>query len=286
MKNYRMTILGGDLRNVKLAELLEKDGHTVHSFATEAFGNISQRCSEPGEAFAVSDIIIGPIPFTIDNMHLNAPFHPAKIELAKIAEAAHIYNAKLLIGGNIPSLIKSEMQACEDLLARDDLAVLNSVPTAEGALQIAMEELPYTIRGTNVLVCGNGRVGATLARLLRNVGANVTVAARKSRDYALCEADGLKYCSYDNIDKVLSDTILIYNTVPAKIFDKNMLDDVKSDSLIIDLASMPGGIDFDYAAAKHIKAIHALSLPGKVAPMGAALIIQKVIYNILHEKNL
>ena len=290
MKQYRITVLGGDMRNVKLSELLAKDGHNVHTFALDNTGNIAQRCSELSEAFAISDIIVGPIPFSVGNgIYLNSPFHPEKIEISKIAEAAYEtqkYSTKLLIGGNIPAQLKNEVTNCEDLLKRDDLAILNSVPTAEGALQIAMEELPYTIRGTKVLVCGNGRVGSTLAHLLRNVGAEVTVAARKSRDFALCEAEGLSYCSYDNIYDVLSDTTLIYNTVPAKIFDIKLLDAVRRDALIIDLASMPGGIDFDYANANHIRTIHALSLPGKVAPVGAALIIQKVVYNILSEKNI
>ena len=286
MTNYRITVLGGDMRNAKLSELLSQDGHYVHTYALEISGNISQRCSELDEAFAISDIIVGPIPFFTGNgLYLNAPLHSEKIEIAKVAETARKYNEKLLIGGNIPYALKKEVLTFEDLLLRDDLAILNSVPTAEGALQIAMEELPYTIRGSKVLVCGMGRVGSTLARLLKSVGAHVTVAARKSRDFAVCEAENINYCNYSELPKVLADTKLIYNTVPSKIFEHELLDAVKPDSLIIDLASMPGGVDFEYAAARHIRTIHALSLPGKVAPVGAALIIQKVVYNILNEKN-
>ena len=173
-----------------------------------------------------------------------------------------------------------------DLLQRDDLAVLNSIPTAEGALQIAMEELPYTIRGIKAVVCGMGRVGSTLARLLQRVGADVTVAARNSRDFAVCEAEGLKYCTYSQLRRILPDTLLVYNTAPALIFGRDFLDCMNQEALLIDLASMPGGTDFEYAAARRIRTIHALSLPGKVAPSGAAQIIQKVIYNILDEKNM
>lgn len=287
MKKYRITVLGGDMRSVKLSELLTQDGHCVHTYALEISGNISQRCSELDEAFAISDIIVGPIPFFTGNgFYLNAPLHSEKIEIAKIAETVRKYSDKLLIGGNIPYTLKKEVTVYEDLLSRDDLAILNSVPTAEGALQIAMEELPYTIRGTNVLVCGMGRVGSTLARLLKSAGAHVTVAARKSRDFAVCEAENIKHCNYSELADVLAETKLIYNTVPVKIFDTEFLDAVKPDSLIIDLASMPGGVNFEYAATRHIRTIHALSLPGKVAPMGAALIIQKVVYNILNEKNI
>lgn len=287
-KTYRFSIIGGDMRNVKLSELLSEDGHEVHTFALDNTGKISQRCSDLREAFALSDIAVGPMPFTSgDGTYLNAPFHPEKIEIAKIADVIReIGFGGLLIGGRIPLALSGVGAVSADLLQRDDLAVLNSVPTAEGALQIAMEELPYTIRGLRTVVCGMGRVGSTLARLMQRVGADVTVAARSSRDFAICEAEGLKSCTYSHLRRILPEALLVYNTVPALIFNRELLDCMNREALLIDLASMPGGTDFEYAAKRRIRTIHALSLPGKVAPAGAAQIIQKVIYNILHEKNM
>ena len=37
--------------------------------------------------------------------------------------------------------------------------VANAVPTAEGAVQVAMEELPFTLHSARVLILGFGRVG-------------------------------------------------------------------------------------------------------------------------------
>ena len=287
-KTYRFSIIGGDMRNVKLSELLSEDGHEVHTFALDNTGKISQRCSDLREAFALSEIAVGPMPFTSgDGTYLNAPFHPEKIEIAKIADVIRESGfGGLLIGGRVPLALSGVGAVSADLLQRDDLAVLNSVPTAEGALQIAMEELPYTIRGLRTVVCGMGRVGSTLARLMQRVGADVTVAARSSRDFAICEAEGLKSCTYSHLRRILPEALLVYNTVPALIFNRELLDCMNREALLIDRASMPGGTDFEYAAKRRIRTIHALSLPGKVAPAGAAQIIQKVIYNILHEKNM
>ena len=287
-KTYRFSIIGGDMRNVKLSELLSEDGHEVHTFALDNTGKISQRCSDLREAFALSDIAVGPMPFTSgDGTYLNAPFHPGKIEIAKIADVIRESGfGGLLIGGRVPLALSGVGAVSADLLQRDDLAVLNSGPTAEGALQIAMEELPYTVRGLRTIVCGMGRVGSTLARLMQRVGADVTVAARSSRDFAICEAEGLKSCTYSHLRRILPEALLVYNTVPALIFGRELLDCMNQEALLIDLASMPGGTDFEYAAKRRIRTIHALSLPGKVAPAGAAQIIQKVIYNILHEKNM
>lgn len=284
---YKFSIIGGDMRSIMLCKILENKGYDVHTFALDSTGNTLRRCFNLYEAVSLSDVLIFPIPFSVENgLYLNAPFHTGKIEISSIVKTLIDLNYKgIIAGGKVPQSIKGNSFCVVDLLERDDLAILNSVPTAEGALQIAMEELPYTIRGSKALVCGMGRVGSTLARLLKNVGADVTVAVRKSKDSAICEAEGLHHTNYDDLPNILPNMRLIYNTVPALIFNSDLLDYVSSDSILIDLASMPGGVDFTYAKAKQLRVIHALSLPGKVAPEDAAEIIQKVIFNILNERN-
>ncbi|MBQ8828388.1 MAG: dipicolinate synthase subunit DpsA, partial [Clostridia bacterium] len=114
-------------------------------------------------------------------------------------------------------------------------------------------------------------------------GADVTVAVRKGKDAAWTVSNGMKYCGYNFKDGNISDFRLICNTVPAVVLDKTALDCVKKNSLIIDLASDSGGVDYYYALSNNIKVIHALSLPGKVAPETAAENIKRVIYNIIAE---
>ncbi len=77
----------------------------------------------------------------------------------------------------------------------DDVAILNAIPSAEGAIQIAMEQLPITIHGSKSFVLGFGRLGKTLARMLAGIGAITTVAARKSADLARIYETGLSPCS-------------------------------------------------------------------------------------------
>ena len=127
------------------------------------------------------------------------------------------------------------------------------MPTAEGAIQLAMEELPITLHGARVLVIGYGRLGRVLADRLA----------------------GLKgwLCGYD----------LVVNTVPVRVLREAELADLKPGCLVIDLASKPGGVDFDAAARLGVKAFWALSLPGKVAPVTAGKSIKTTIYNILTE---
>ncbi|MGN0607139.1 MAG: hypothetical protein ACI4JM_11510 [Oscillospiraceae bacterium] len=44
-------------------------------------------------------------------------------------------------------------------------------------------------------------------------------------------------------------------------------------------------MDFDYAASKGIKTIHALGLPGKKVPVSAGFIIADTIENIIQERS-
>jgi len=163
------------------------------------------------------------------------------------------------------------------------LALLNSVPTAEGAVQLAMEELPVTLRGARALVTGYGRVARALCSLLIAMGAEVTVAARRCSDRAAASVAG---CSAVELAAVADagDFDVIFNTVPALVFDAALLKKLERSTLLIDLASRPGGVDFAAAAALQMKTVWALSLPGRVAPKSAADILRQTVLNMLREE--
>ncbi len=285
---YQFVLVGGDLRNVKLAERLEKDGHKVFAIGLKGFaGQFDNRFDTKAECFAKGDAVIGPVPFSADSKTLHAPLSSSPIELADVLEA--IPSGKLLIAGRIPGgfQLMAEKKGIRtvDFLERDDMAILNCIPTAEGAIQIAMEELPVTIHGTKTLVFGMGKVGRVLANRLRNLGADVMAVVRKTRDIAWAETEYIKSCTYDHLPEVLSDCQLVYNTVPALVLDHSLLSCLPKDTLVVDLASRPGGVDFEGAASLGIRTIHALSLPGKVAPVSAADNIARVVYHIMEEQN-
>ena len=170
-----------------------------------------------------------------------------------------------------------------DLLKREELVVLNTISTAEGAIQIAMEETIKTIYGSKILVLGYGKVGKILANMLKGIGANVYCEARKNVDLAWIKAYGYVPIHLSELEKYLSEFDIIINTIPTLILDKQRLERVKKECLIIDLASNPGGVDKGEAKKMGIKTIWALSLPGKVAPLTSAEFIKDTIYNVLKE---
>lgn len=122
-----------------------------------------------------------------------------------------------------------------------------------------------------------------LGRLLRGIGAEVAVSARRAEDLAMGAVNGLTAVRFgtDAYRAAAKKADVIFNTVPAKIIDRALLQELERCRLVIDLASGKGGVDFAAANACGIKAIHALSLPGKVAPFTAGEIICDCVVELL-----
>jgi len=163
----------------------------------------------------------------------------------------------------------------------DEFAILNSIPSAEGAVELAMKEAPITIHGSCSYVLGYGRTGTTLAGLLKDMGALVTVFARRRSQRARIRADGLQPQGFDELPGAIGAADLLFNTVPALVVGEQVLLHARRDLVIIDLASKPGGVDFGLAERLGIKAVLAPGLPGLVAPRTAGRIMAEVILSLI-----
>ena len=290
--NKNLCVIGGDLRIVKLVEILVNDGYTIHTYALEEAESLNQykevvQHKSIVDAIAESDIVIGPIPLSSNKIDINTPFSKENISIEDLF--AKLDGKKFIAGSiseDILSSVKNKNIEVIDLMTREELAVLNTISTAEGAIQIAMQETLSTIHGSNVLVLGFGRVGKILAKMLNGIGARVSCEARKESDIAWIKAYGYNPIHLNVLDDSIGDYDVIINTIPFIVLDSNRLDKVKKYCLIIDLASNPGGVDRDAANKKGIKTIWALALPGKVAPLTSAEFLKETIYNIFKEMNI
>lgn len=168
-----------------------------------------------------------------------------------------------------------------DYMLREELSLKNAIPTAEGAVQIALDELPVTMNGMKILIVGMGRIGTALTEILKGFGADITVAVRNSRGAAKARLHGVKAASLKELGGGYG---LVFNTVPSLVFDRELLSRFDKNTLFIDLASKPGGIDFDAALELGIKAIWALGLPGKTAPVTAGEFIAETVMGMIGER--
>jgi len=169
------------------------------------------------------------------------------------------------------------------LMELDEVAILNSIPSAEGAIQYAMQHTDFTIHGSNAVVLGFGRCGITLARMLHGIGAKVTVCARREADLARVQEMNVAACAMTDIREAVQGADLIFNTVPSPILTADVLAKVPKSCVIIDIASAPGGTDFRFADKRGIKAMLAPSLPGIVAPRTAGQILARTVCRLLGE---
>jgi len=288
MRSLNIAVIGGDLRQVKLCELLHSDGHMVKSFALdrENSKNGITPCKDIRETIEKAHCVILPLPVEKEDGVLNAPLSETTHKIEEIFES--IPAGMITAGGNMRSETTNDAAnrgiRVRDYFKREELAVLNAVATAEGAIQVAMEETPITLHGSKTLVIGNGRIGQKLAMDLNGLGSDVTVSARKHLDFAKIYSAGLNSINTSALDGWIGGFDVIFNTVPSKILTEPILRQAKKDCLIIDLASKPGGVDFKAAQEIGVKVIWALSLPGKVAPITSAEAIKETIYNILSEE--
>ena len=267
--------LGGDARMAYLANLLAADGCEVRSWSLPGAANESR----PSEAMAAERIVL-PVPLQKDG-RLNGTRVPLGELWPRLNASQRIY------AGAVSAEARRQAEQLGlrvvDYCADEALAVRNAVPTAEGALALAIEHTDGTIMGSRVLICGYGRIGKILSERFRLLGADVFVSARRPEALSWISAFGMKPLKTGELYYTELDFDIIVNTVPHMIIDRRLISRVKNGCVIIDLASLPGGVDLDAAKEMGIKALRALSLPGKTAPSAAGRIILSTIENMLDE---
>lgn len=264
----KITLIGGDDRLKILKRELEKEG-----YLTDTLGLFPDDYAD----ITTSNVIILPVPTTKDGLNVFCPLTERKIPLENIQNTAT--KGQLILCCNYIFQNKN----CIDYGSLDSYALLNSVPTAEGAIKIAIEKTPYTLWKSKVLVIGYGRVGKILSDRLKSLGCDITVSARKSADFAMLDALGFKYISTGDADKSAKDYQIIFNTVDVKVISDKTLENLEN-TLLIDL-STKGGFDLKLAEEYKIKAVKAPGLPSKIAPETAAEILKNTVLHIINSHN-
>lgn len=277
----KIAIVGGDRRYLYLSATLATMEYDVfHFFVPSADARSAQaKTGDYRELLPQCSGVILPMPVSRDGIRLNTPLWMDDIAMTDCF--GYISKDAITVGGFVTPYVAAAGSSCGvniiDLLETEELAVRNALPTAEGALQIAMEETPFTIFGSNCIIAGYGRISRLLARMLRGLGANVTVTSRRIDHMAWITSEGYRSYPTAKLYEIAGEGDIFFNTIPSAIFTKGVLSQMHPGALVIDLASMPGGVDFEAAKRLGIQTVHALSLPGKVAPKSAAGYIAELV---------
>lgn len=255
----RIAVIGTDARQAAAGRALARAGYAVGG----------------AEQTALADYLLLPLPLDERQAGLAALLRAAK-------------PGALALGGMLSPEAKAIAQQAGvellDYFAREELAVRNAVPTAEGCIAILLRERQRTLFGSAVLVTGFGRVGQALCVRLAALGAEVTVAARSPAQRAQAQSLNLRAVPLTQLAQEAAAFDTAVNTIPALVFAQPVLERLQHGSLIVDLASRPGGTDFAAAQRMGHRTIHALSLPAACAPESAGEAVAQTVLEMLAER--
>ena len=170
-----------------------------------------------------------------------------------------------------------------DYMKNENYVLKNAILTAEGAVSYIEENTDYSLFGSKILIIGYGRIGKAIHKILKAYGADITVCSRSFESKALAEFNGARHIFFDELSKRNNADIII-NTVPHPVLTKKELSAVKSDTLILDLASFPGGVDTLIAKSLGLKLLNGKAMPSKYTQKTAGYIIGEAVINIIEEE--
>ncbi len=287
MQDRTFAVIGGDRRSAYAALALAGAGKRVRAAGLERAALLdAAHCCPVAEALE-ADYILLPLPLLDRAGRLNAPFSHSAPDVRALLEGARP-DALLLAGRVTPGVAaaaESLGRTLVDYAAREDFERLNALPTAEGALAILLDRLPGTVAGASLLVTGFGRTAQSAALLFRAAGAEVCVCARSPAALAHARTLGMRTMPLRELaarPQTRFDAAV--NTVPAPVLTAAALARLRPDCFVLDLASDPGGTDFEFAKTIGLRAELAPALPGRTAPRAAGGIIADTVLAVIEER--
>lgn len=236
-----------DKRIAYVGEELRKCGNEVVDF------NLLQAPLEKGEICVVS------------------PAHKWTEQEIQIAR-----DADLCMGGKIVDEEKSRFKHYVNMLLDEDFAVKNAILTAEATLGEISKATEKSLFDMKILVLGSGRIAKALWKMLYGLGVNFDTAMRNEKERILSHMLSQNSWHIENIP--LSEFDLIINTIPARLFESGVVQSLRSDQYIIELASVPCIDTGDICKTNFIS---CGGLPGKILSKSAGkVVLQKLLEEI------
>lgn len=261
MAEYDIALIGGDKRTAYMGPFFKEMGYRVIGYKLchikDADAVPDKIADSLKQAVESADVIVGGIPIE-------------KKGIINIRELSrHLRRRHRVFGGVISEAFRQECDErgilCYDFMKDESIAVFNAVATAEGAILEALSHKDTNIHGSKSLVLGYGRCGKVLAQKLKGLSANVTVCGNNLIELATAETMGMEILELNRLEEKMEEYEYIYNTIPAMVLREELLQNVRKDALVIDIASGKGGVDERRAEELKVRSLHCPGLPGKYA---------------------
>lgn len=290
LTGIHVAFIGGDARQLEvIKKCIQLDAVVTLIGFDNLESNFTGATKKPLSCNVLKDVnaLILPIVGTDDQGFVESIFCSKTLQIqeehiACLPKSCVVYTG--MAKPYLKTLLAKQQIPLVELLDRDDIAIYNSIPTVEGALMMAIQNTDITIHGSQVIVLGLGRVGMSMARSLHALGARVRVGAKRPEHMARIYEMGITPFHVSEIKQQVHNADMIFNTIPHLILTAEVIAQMPQSTLIIDLASKPGGTDFRYAERRGIKALLAPGLPGIVAPKTAGQIIANTLSRLIAEQ--
>ncbi|WP_455714705.1 dipicolinate synthase subunit DpsA [Anaerosporobacter sp.] len=280
-ENNRIVFLGGDLRQCYMVRKLVAKGYLVATYGLEIEGqyDLIYRASSLKSALNFGNIIVCPVPVSHDKVVITSE---QKLEDLTIENLINNLNSNhVFFGGVVLPKIK---EACEskqipwyDFMQMDPVSIKNAIATAEGTIVEAIRQSTINLHGSSCLVLGYGRCAKILADKLKGLQAGVTICARSEEALSYANALGFQTVPLNELSASISKYSFLFNTIPSMVLDETLIKQLNKEVILIDIASKPGGTDFEACKKYGVRASLCLGLPGKYAPETSADILNNVI---------
>jgi len=273
MKEYDFAIVGGDKRTAGMAQVFAQKGYDVVCYGTMEYPGSEKihPATSLQEAVSKAPVIVCGIPFEKNG----GLYFEEKVPTVPLTELQRMLRKKhKIFGGVIPNDFKRVCEkrniGCIDYMQEESLTIYNAIATAEGAILEALLHKNTQLHQSKVLVLGYGRCGKVLADKLKGLSAEVTVCSEQAVELATGAAFGFQTLLLKEMPQYIERFEYIFNTIPVKVLDKNCLQKMKEDALVIDIASNKVGADYEAASKWKRRVIYCPGLPGKYASLSCA----------------
>lgn len=287
---YDYSVIGGDVRQVYLAEELAQHTNRICCFALCSSPN-ERHCSSVSsvyeaasltESCSASPCIVCPIPFSRNGPFLNQSAFDENLSIYQLL--SNLRPGQSFFAGCIPDDFKTTAEEIGvhifDLMSDPSLSLFNTIATAEGAICEAIKRSPINLHQSSCAILGYGRCGRTLSHYLKGMFCNICVVSRQAEECAQAALIADKTGTLQDFESYVDEFDFIFNTIPSMVVPSRLLEKMKSSVTIIDIASAPGGVDFNAARELGISAVLCPGLPGKYAPVSSARAVKETIEKI------
>jgi dipicolinate synthase subunit A len=289
----KVAVVGGDDRMLEIMRQARSAGAEVVSFACAEGAELASDAtptSTLAEAVKGAHIVICPVPALGTDGSLWTPNYDKPVFLTAEDLSGADPSCVIFMGRVSPEIQAVVSQAQIRAIAHGDddaEALLHAIPTAEGAIRHAIDMSAVTIMGSKCVCTGFGRVGQSVAWLLRGMGADVTLCARNPSQLARATGFGLRALPLEQLSREIGSADFIFQSAPGLngyVLTEEILRSVPSDAVLIELSSPPSGTDLEACRQLGINALWARGQAGS-APKTAGRTEWEVIMRLYREES-